>query len=341
MNKIQENNIEDKQEEIIRNSRNPKQIKQFTIWIFALVIGVILGSLGLARLNNFFNFIATIFTRLFQVIAIPTIALAVITTLSELGNKKSTGRIFKHTICYTLLTTFTAAIIALILYVIFKPTNIVSNIVGVDIGIQNVGQLSYYDHLLSIIPTNILQPLLSGNVLSVILVSAAIGIGLSFCKETENKEVLIKVLKGSQELLYVLIEALIKILPVGIMAFTAQLSSQITHSEAIGMLGKYTIIVLCGNLIQIFIVLPLFLLSKGINPIKTMRKVSSALIVAFFTKSSAGTLPVTLSTVEQNLGINKKISKFVIPICTTINMNGCAAFILVTSLFVMQNAAIS
>ena len=67
---------------------------------------------------------------------------------------------------------------------------------------------------------------------------------------------------------------------------------------------------------------------------------SPALIVAFFTKSSAGTLPVTLTTAENNLKINPAISRFVLPICTTINMNGCAAFILVTSLFVMQNSGI-
>ena len=63
-----------------------------------------------------------------------------------------------------------------------------------------------------------------------------------------------------------------------------------------------------------------------------------ALAVALFTKSSAGTLPVTLASAEQNLKVNPRVSRFVLPICTTINMNGCAAFILVTSLFVMQNA---
>ena len=67
---------------------------------------------------------------------------------------------------------------------------------------------------------------------------------------------------------------------------------------------------------------------------------SPAIAVALFTKSSAGTLPVTLASAENNLKVNTKVSRFVLPICTTINMNGCAAFILVTSLFVMQNAGI-
>ena len=62
-----------------------------------------------------------------------------------------------------------------------------------------------------------------------------------------------------------------------------------------------------------------------------------AVLMALFTKSSAATLPVTMETAEQRLGVKRNISRFVLPICTTINMNGCAAFILVTSLFVMQN----
>lgn len=197
---------------------------------------------------------------------------------------------------------------------------------------------SYYEHLLSIVPNNILQPLISGNVLSVILIAAAAGIGLSYAPQTENRLALIKILYGMQELLFTLIRALIWALPIGIMAFAAQLTSQIASGTVISALGKYTAIVIGGNLIQIFIIIPLFLLAHKLNPIQIFKKMSSALTVAFFTKSSAGTLPVTLSAAENNLKINPAVSRFVLPICTTVNMNGCAAFILVTSLFVMQNA---
>lgn len=74
--------------------------------------------------------------------------------------------------------------------------------------------------------------------------------------------------------------------------------------------------------------------------VRIFRGMSPALLLALFSKSSAGTLPVTMESAESNLGVNPKVSRFVLPICTTINMNGCAAFILVTSLFVMQNGGI-
>ena len=317
-----------------------KQGKQIIIWISALIAGAILGCLGISFLNRVFNFVAEVFTRLFQFIAVPTIALAVITTLSELGAKKNTGKIFAHTITYTLLTTFCAALISLILYIIFTPDNIILNNAAQNVLPKSLSTLSYSGYLLSIIPNNILQPLISGNVLSVILISAAFGLGLSFMKETENKTALIKVLYGVQELLFTLIRALIKALPIGILAFSAQLTSQISSGSSITALGQYTAIVIGGNLIQIFVIIPLFLLVRGLNPFHIFKKMSPALTVAFFTKSSAGTLPVTLSSAENNLKINSQVSRFVLPICTTVNMNGCAAFILVTSLFIMQNAGI-
>ena len=138
--------------------------------------------------------------------------------------------------------------------------------------------------------------------------------------------------------LFTMIRGLLWILPLGIMAFAAELSAQIAAGVIVGALGKYVAVVLGGNAIQFFIVLPLFLLARGLNPIHVFRQMSPALAVALFTKSSAGTLPVTLASAEQNLKVNPAVSRFVLPICTTINMNGCAAFILVTSLFVMQNA---
>ena len=85
--------------------------KQMCIWLAALIVGSLLGMLNAGWLNEFFNFIATVYTRLFQFVAVPTIALALTTTLISLGAKKNTGRIFVNTFAYTLLTSFTAVIV--------------------------------------------------------------------------------------------------------------------------------------------------------------------------------------------------------------------------------------
>ena len=337
----EKNNLQEQAQSIIQASRQQGNGKNFLLWLGALILGAILGWVGPAPLISFFDFIATVFTRLFQFIAVPTIALAVITTLSGLGARKETRKIFARALTYTLFTTFSAALVGLLLYLWIEPSNLPAEAIGAGasaVPLDKVGSLSYTEHFLKVIPNNLLQPFLAGNVLSVLFIAASAGLGLAFMPESENRAVLLKGIAGLQELLFTLIRGLLYILPFGILAFSAQLAAQIEAGVIVGALGKYVAVVMGGNLIQFFLVLPIFLAIRGLNPIQVMRKMSPAIAVALFTKSSAATLPVTLATAEENLKVNPTVSRFVLPICTTINMNGCAALILVTSLFVMQNA---
>ena len=312
-------------------------MKKTIIWIGALVVGAVLGVLGIAWLDDVMNFVATVYTRLFQLLAVPTIVLAVITTFATFGSKGS-GRIFGRTLIYTLLTTFTAAAVGALLYVVIAPGNLPAEVISSTTQPSDISaQTSIYDHILNVIPNNIVKPFLEGNVLSLLLMAFAIGIGLSKLPESENKAVVVKGLLGLQDLLFLLIRGLIWTLPFGIVAFSAQLSAQVSAGIVADSIGKYVLVVLGGNVIQFFVVLPLFLLARGLNPIHVLGSMMPAVLMALFTKSSAATLPVTMETAEDRLCIKKNIARFVLPICTTINMNGCAAFILVTSLFVMQN----
>lgn len=315
------------------------QRRQMAIWIGALVVGVVLGLLGLGWLNALMTFVATVYTRLFQFVAVPTIVLAVITTLAMFGEQKDTGRIFRHAVTYTLLTTITAAAVGLVLYLIIRPGNLPAELVSqgsADIP-QDLGGETYYDHILGVIPNNIVKPFLEGNVLSLLLIAFAVGFALAKMPASTSKQALMNVLQGLQDLLFTLIRGLIWTLPVGIVAFAAQLSAQVSAGVAAESLGRYVAVILGGNVIQFFIILPLFLLARGINPVRALGRMMPAVLMALFTKSSAATLPVTMATAEERLKVNPRVSRFVLPICTTINMNGCAAFILVTSLFVMQN----
>lgn len=327
-----------------KNDRKPsKQTKQLILWIGALVVGAVLGMLGISALNELMNFIATVYTRLFQLLAVPTIALAVMTTLAALGNQADTGKIFRRALVYTMLTTFAAAAVGLVLYNIVQPGNLPQAMVqsGTSALPQNLGQTSYYDHILGVIPNNIVRPFAEGNVLSILILAAAVGIALAKMPSSDKKDVIIKGLQGLQDLLFLLIHALIWALPLGIVAFAAQLSAQFSAGIVMASLGKYVAVILGGNMIQFFIILPLFLLARGLNPLRTLGRMMPAVLMALFTKSSAATLPVTMQTAEDRLGVSNKVSRFVLPICTTINMNGCAAFILVTSLFLMQDGGMA
>ena len=102
-------------------------------------------------------------------------------------------------------------------------------------------------------------------------------------------------------------------------------------------LGQYFAVILLANCIQGFITLPIWLFIKGIKPFHAMKQMMPALSVAFFSKSSSATLPLTMETAEKRLKLSGNITRFVLPLCTSINMNGCAAFIFSTVIYLMQN----
>lgn len=306
-------------------------------------MGTLLGLVPGTLLHQIIDFVATVYIRLFQLLAVPTICLAIINTMINFGLQKDTGRIFRHAITYTLLTTFAAAMVGLILYNIIQPDNLPLTMIsqGNDAIPESVGKETYYDHIIGVIPNNIVKPFLDGNVLSILLLAFATGIGIAKLPHKESTTTLIRLMEGLQDLLFLLINALIWTLPVGILAFAAQLSSQVSAGIAAQSLGKYIAVILGGNLIQFFIILPLFLLARRLNPLHVLGKMMPAVLMALFTKSSAATLPVTMESAEKRLGVNPKVARFVLPICTTINMNGCAAFIFVTSIFLMQNGGVT
>ena len=323
------------------NAKKGFNWKQFCVWMTAMLLGAGLGTLNVSALNDFFNFIAGIYTRLFKFVAVPTIALAVATTLALLGAKKNTGKIFMHTILWTFLTTVAAAATGVALYKLAAPRNLPAELLtrGFEVP-ANMKGTTVYGHILSVIPDNIIAPFSSGSVLSILLIAAAAGLALALMKESENTKTLLKLLLGTQELLFALIKALVWTLPLGIVAFSAQLTAQLSTGTAMDSLGKYVAVILGGNFLQFFVVLPLFLLMRKMNPLKVFQCMLPAVLMAFFTKSSMATLPVTMASAENNLKAKPEVARFVLPICCTINMNGCAAFIAVTSLFLLQNGGI-
>ncbi len=319
------------------------QTRQTIVWLGALVAGGLIGLAGVDGIDALIDFIATVYTRLFQLLAVPTIALAIMTTLASLGTQSDVGRIFRRTISYTLLTTFAAAFVGLGLYTIIAPENLPQETIahGTTDVPASLGELSYYDHILQVIPNNLLKPFIEGNVLSILILSAAIGVAIAKMKEGERKQQVMSLTLGLQDILYTLIRGLIWALPLGIAAYAAQLTREVTAGVIVNSLGKYVAVVIGGNLIQFFVILPIFLLLRRLNPLKIISKMAPAIMMALFTKSSAATLPVTMQSAEERLGVSPKVSRFVLPICTTINMNGCASFILVTSLFILQNGGVA
>ncbi|MGN0847396.1 MAG: dicarboxylate/amino acid:cation symporter [Kiritimatiellia bacterium] len=322
------------------------KFRQVIIWTAALILGGVLGSLGVGWLNEFMDFVASAYTRLFQFVAVPTVSLAILTAMASLGEGNSMGKVFGRTLSFTALTSFVAALVGLGLFLLIDPGTLSADaLAGVTESAKGtVAKMAetpdtVYGHILNAIPNNLVNPFLTGNVLPVVLISAGMGVTIAVLEKTsERVRALHAALCGLQEVFFGMIRGLIWALPVGIVAFAAQLAAQMSAGVVVGSIGKYVLVVLGGNAIQFFVILPLFCFLRGINGYKLMRQMTPALLMALFTKSSAATLPVTISTAETNMKAKPWVARFILPLCCTINMNGCAAFILVTSLFVMRNS---
>lgn len=310
------------------------------LYVAAILLGVANGLWGSELGRTSADFISTLFIRIFKFVSVPIIAVSIISTLAGISRSGNSGKIFRHTIFYTLFTTILAAALAALLYELFTPENVsvAASAAAPLSSVANAGGEGYLKYVESVIPDNILAPFLSANVLSVLLISAAVGIAIARIPASRSQEVLLAFFAGLQEVLFKIVSWVIKALPIGIFGFTSVLASDLSSGIELGGLGTYFMVVLGANVIQMAVVLPLVLLARGLNPIKVVRAMVPALTVAFFSKSSAGTLPVTMASAENRLGIRRPVSRFVLPICTTINMNGCAAFILLTVVYLMQNA---
>lgn len=325
---------------------NPREKRMQTIqavlYVIAIILGLINGFYGSEFWIQTGEFISTIFIRLFRFIAVPIIAVSIIATLSQISRSTESGRIFRHSVFYTLLTTILAASLAAILFEVFSPANVtLSDTTEASAAIAGIKGKSYFDYITSVVPDNAIAPFLSANVLSVLLIAAAVGIAIAkLPHDSREQRVLMAFFSGLQAVLFTLVGWIIMILPLGIFGFFTVLAKEINAGVAVGGLGTYFATVLSANFIQMLIVLPALLLLRGINPIRVFKGMLPALTVAFFSKSSAGTLPVTMRCSEVNLGVRESVSRFVLPMCTTINMNGCAAFILVTVVYLMQNAGV-
>lgn len=311
----------------------------FILYLLMMILGIAVGLSEISFLHITAQSIADIFIKIFKCISIPLIALSIIVTLANYVSADM-YKVLHRTAFYTLTTTIIAAMISCILYFFISPGNINSIDATMNSIPSTANNINYGNYLTTLIPANFLSPFLENQVISVLIIGIVVGAAIRFIPDQDAKRTLIQFFKGMHALLFVITKWIVAILPLGLFGFIATTTMQIQQGMNIKGLSEYLAVIIGANLIQGLIVLPAWLKFNGIAPFKTMRSMMPALSLAFFSKSSAGTLPVTIATVEKNLQVDPKISRFVLPLCTSINMNGCAAFIFTTVIFLMQNHGI-
>lgn len=308
------------------------------LYLLMILLGIAAGLSDISLFHAFGNFISDLFIKIFKFISLPIIGLSLIVTLSNYKSEETSKSIWKRTISYTLFTTILAATISFLLYLIISPNNVQIAINQQDHKIAT--DKSYLSHIANIIPNNIFSPFIEHQVLSILIIGIIFGLAIRHIPHQHAKETVQNFFLGAHGLFLVITQWIIKIIPIGLFGFMTVTVLSLKQGMELKGLSLYLAVVVLANLIQGFVILPLWLKTNGIKPYQTMRLMLPALSLAFFSKSSAGTLPVTIETAEKNLNISPTVSRFVLPLCTSVNMNGCAAFIFTTVIFLMQNQGI-
>lgn len=311
--------------------------RMYIYYLAAIILGVGAGLSDNASLLAVGQVISDLFVRIFKYISLPIIALSIIVTLSQYAAGREMQNIWKRSLFYTLSTTILAALVALVFYLLISPANISGGGAEVGQATSHALEQGYFRFLLDIVPANIFAPFIEHQVLAALFSSLLVGIAIRYIPDDTAREAVQHFFRGFHGIFLVLTGWVVRIIPIALFGFISVTVSQFQHGVNIGGLGEYLAVIVLANIVQGFVILPLLLLRHGISPFKAMHAMLPALSVAFFSKSSAGTLPVTMETAEKRLGVSPKVARFVLPLCTSINMNGCAAFIFVTVIYLMQN----
>jgi len=312
-------------------------LKPINLYFVAVILGLLNGFYGNENLHHVAELISNMFIRMFRSLGAPIIAVSLITILSSFSDTEisTTG---KRTITYTIVTTIVAGLVSMMVYLLIHPQiSNASSTLAASVVSQNT---SYLKHIANIIPSNFFSPFIENQVISILFIGIVIGFAIRLIPDPETKKTVVLFFKGIQSILFTLTKWVVTILPIGIFAFVSISVAQYENGFKIESLGQYFTVILLANLIQGFVILPVWLKYKGIKPFRSMKQMMPALSVAFFSKSSTGTLPLTIEIAEKRLGLQTSVTRFVLPLCTTINMNGCAAFIFTTVIYVMQSNGI-
>lgn len=304
----------------------------------ATVLGLLAGYLNLPALDAAADAVSEIFINLLKLVSLPIIFLSIVSTASGMDSVNEIKSLGKRVIKYTLFTTVIAAAVALLLFIVIDPVS--TSLSSQALTEVQAQQGSYYSYLIKSIPSNIVQPFSENHVIGVLFIAMLLSLA-TLSLPQQNRAVLHSFFSSLYAAVMKVTGWIVMLMPIAIWAFIALFVKDFRQGLEVKSLALYLSVVLLANFVQALVVLPIFLKLKGVSPMQMARGMMPALSVAFFTKSSSAALPMAIRCAQENVKMAPKVANFTLPLCTTINMNACAAFILTTVLFVsMSNGVV-
>jgi Na+/H+-dicarboxylate symporter len=305
------------------------------------VVGIVLGY-GSPETSKAFvdntRFFGDIFIRLLKMIVVPVILFSLIAGAASIAPSRL-GRVGLKIMGLYLATSALAVAIGLVFANLIKP-GLGMNIVGTAaVQGKSAAAPSMMTTLLNIIPTNPAESLAKGDVLPIIFFALLFGLAISYVKDSKDSmvakgaEILFQAVNAGAETMYKIVRGIMEYAPVGVFFLIAMVFAQ-QGAKALGPLLLVTLTVYLGLLVHLVFSYGGLLAVARLGFLKFLKGANEAMITAFVTRSSNGTLPVTMRVSEEKLGIPRNICSFTLPLGATINMDGTAIYLGVCAMFI-------
>ena len=314
----------------------------------ALILGATLGFIfcdSYSAWGNVINGIGDIFLHAINMIVIPLVFLSTVLGISTMTDSKSMGRIAVKTFLYFIVTAVLAAVVGVIVTDVLRP-GYGTHKTEVDAGeimktVESAESSTLMDKIVDIVPSNIFEAFSSGNILPIIFFSLLLGYFIT--KIHANRQATINnVFESFNDAIMALTNFIIRFAPIGIFAIVMVLVGK--QASDIGALKEcfrnfafFVIVVWISLIVMGGIVLPIMVgLMAKVSPIKHLKQIYSALMVAFSTSSSYSALPLIISDAKEKMGVSNNIASFTVPLGITFNKIGTIVYECVAVIFVAQ-----
>ncbi len=304
--------------------------------LLAMIVGALTGLVFGESAATAFGWIGDLFMKLLRMIIVPLVLTSIVSGVASVGGGKALGRLFGKTLGYYVLSSLLAVIVGLMMVNLIRPG------VGANMTETPQGDLpeletatSPVELLLDLVPENVIEAAASADMLALIFFCIVFGAAITTLP-ARTRATVTDLFDALFHAMMRLTSGIIKFLPIGVFALITKMVAT-TGFDAFKPLALYAVTIGTGLTLHFFITLPILLMVLGrIAPRIHFANMREPLLIAFSTSSSGATLPVTLNTVEEKVGVSNKVASFVLPMGATVNMDGTAIFECVGALFIAQ-----
>ena len=304
-----------------------------------ILVGLAINLLGLNGegtfintyiINGLFFIVGKMFVKSLTMLVVPLVFFSLITGVVGIGDIRSLGKVGGKSFALYMLTTTFAIALGLTIAAILGIGNGINMSSEASFSVKEAPALSAV--LINIVPTNIVNAMATGKMLQIIFFSILIGI--SILMVGKKAEPVVNMLEIGNEIMMKMVNIVMAVAPYAVFALLGKAIADIGLNLLIDLVG-YVGVLISALLIHLFVTLMIILkLFSGMSPFKFLKKMREVQIFAFSTSSSNATIPVTLRTVIDKLGVKNSVASFTIPFGATINMDGTAIMQGVATVFI-------